>query len=122
HLAAAEHLGQAFGAGEQEIVEVIAAHYLDAYHAAPEVDDAPEIKAKAQEMLTRAGERAASLAANEEAQHYFERAAELAGDPLAEAGLLERAGATAWAAGRAEQARAHFERALELLEAQGMAL
>ena len=29
-------------------------------------------------MLTRAGERAASLAANDEAQHYFERAAELA--------------------------------------------
>ena len=36
-------------------------------------------------MLTRAGERAASLAANDEAQHYFERAAELADDPLAEA-------------------------------------
>ena len=87
---------QAFGAGEQEIVEVIAAHYLDAYRAAPDADDAAEIKAKALEMLTRAGERAASLAANEEAQHYFERAAELADDPLAEAGLLERAGATAW--------------------------
>ena len=29
HLAAAAHLVQAFGAGEQEIVEVIAAHYLD---------------------------------------------------------------------------------------------
>ena len=86
HLAAAAYLVQAFGAGEQEIVEVIAAHYLDAYRAAPDADDAAEIKAKALEMLTRAGERAASLAANEEAQHYFERAAELADDPLAEAG------------------------------------
>jgi class 3 adenylate cyclase/tetratricopeptide (TPR) repeat protein len=120
HLAAAAHLVQAFGAGEQEIVEVIAAHYLDAYHAAPDADDAPEIKARAQEMLTRAGERAASLAANEEAQHYFERAAELAGEPLAEAVLYERAGATAWSAGRADQAQGHFERALELFEAQGM--
>jgi class 3 adenylate cyclase len=54
HLAAAAHLTQAFGAGEQEIVEVVAAHYLDAYRAAPDADDAPEIKARAQEMLARA--------------------------------------------------------------------
>jgi class 3 adenylate cyclase/tetratricopeptide (TPR) repeat protein len=120
HLAAAAHLVQAFGAGEQEIVEVIAAHYLDAYRAAPDADDAPEIKARAQEMHTRAGERAASLAANEEAQHYFERAAELTDEPLAEAALLERAGATAWASGRADQAQVHLGRALELYEGQGM--
>src|SRR5439155_24259593 len=105
HLAAAEHLGQAFGAGEQEIVEVIAAHYLDAYGAAPDADDAPEIRARAQEMLTRAGERAASLAANDEALHYFERAAGLSDEPLAEAALRERAGATAWVGGRPEQAQ-----------------
>ena len=118
HLAAAAHLLQAFGAGEQEIVEVIAAHYLDAYRASPDADDAADIRVRAQEMLTRAGERAASLAANEEAQHYFERAAELADDPLAEAALHERAGATAWASGRAEEAQTHFARALELFEAQ----
>ena len=120
HLAAAAHLVQAFGAGEQEIVEVVAAHYLDAYHAAPEAEDAPEIKAKARETLTRAGERAASLAANEEAQHCFERAAELTDDPVAEAGLRERAGATAWASASVVQAGAHFERALELYEGQGL--
>src|SRR5581483_10172015 len=57
HLAAAAHLVQAFGAGEQEIVEVVAAHYLDAYDAAPDAEDAVEIRARAQEMLTRAGER-----------------------------------------------------------------
>jgi class 3 adenylate cyclase/tetratricopeptide (TPR) repeat protein len=119
HLAAAAHLVEAFGAGEQEIVEVIAAHYLDAYRAAPEAEDAAEIKTKALEMLTRAGERAASLAANEEAQHYFERAAELADDPLVEAGLCERAGATAWVDGRLEAARVQFQRALELYESEG---
>ncbi len=120
HLAAAGHLMQAFGAGEQEIVEVIAAHYLDAYQTAPRADDAPEIKARAREMLTRAGERAASLAANDEAQHYFERAAELADDPLTEAQLHERSGETARSSGRAEQAQAHLGRALELYEAQGL--
>jgi predicted ATPase/class 3 adenylate cyclase len=119
HLAAAAYLVQAFGAGEQEIVEVIAAHYLDAYRAAPDAEDAPEIKSRAQEMLTRAGERAASLAANDEAQHYFERAAELSDDPLVEAALRERAGSAAWVAGRVEPAQAHFQRSLELYEAQG---
>jgi tetratricopeptide (TPR) repeat protein len=119
HLAAAEYLVEAFGAGEQEIVEVVAAHYLDAYRAAPDADDAPEIKLKAQEMLARAGERSASLAASDEAQHYFERAAELSDDSLARASLLERAGTTAWRAGRVEQAQAHFQGALELYEAQG---
>jgi class 3 adenylate cyclase/tetratricopeptide (TPR) repeat protein len=119
HLAAAAHLSQAFGAGEQEIVEVIAAHYLDAYQAAPDAEDAQEIKASAQEMLARAGERAASLAANDEAQHYFERAAELSDDPLVEAELHERAGATAWSAGRLEQAQHHLERALDLYESEG---
>jgi class 3 adenylate cyclase/tetratricopeptide (TPR) repeat protein len=120
HLAAAAHLAHAFGAGEQEIVEVVAAHYVDAYQAAPDADDAPEIKAKAQEMLARAGERAASLAANDEAQHYFEQAAELSDDPVVEAQLHERAGRTAFASGRVEEARSHFERALELFEEQGM--
>jgi class 3 adenylate cyclase/tetratricopeptide (TPR) repeat protein len=120
HLAAAAYLVQAFGAGEQEIVEVIAAHYVDAYRAAPDAEDAQEIKLKAQEMLTRAGERAASLAANDEAQNYFERAAELADEPVTEASLRERAGTTAWVAGRTDQARAHFEQALQLYEGQGL--
>jgi tetratricopeptide (TPR) repeat protein len=71
-------------------------------------------------MLTRAGERAASLAANEEAEHCFERAAGLSDDTLDEAKLRERAGATAWSAGRAEQAQRHLERALELYEGAGM--
>jgi len=60
------------------------------------------------------------LAANEEAQHYFERAAELADDPLVEAGLRERAGATAWVAGRRNEARAQYERALEVYETQNL--
>ena len=119
HLAAAEYLAQAFGAGEQEIVEVIAAHYLDAYRAAPDADDAPEIKARAGELLVRAGERAASLAANDEAQHCFERAADLADEPLAEAALRERAGGTAYDAGRVEEAQRHYERARELYEQEG---
>ena len=55
-------------ADEDEVVEVIASHYLAAYEAAPDADDAAEIRGKAQAMLARAGERAASLAAAAEAQ------------------------------------------------------
>jgi class 3 adenylate cyclase/tetratricopeptide (TPR) repeat protein len=119
HLAAAAHLERSFSSGEQEIVEVVAAHYRDAYAAAPEDEDAGEIKAKARQMLARAGERAASLAAVEEAQHYFEHAVELADDPLVEAELRERAGEMASLGLRHDQAEAHFRRSLELLEAAG---
>ena len=52
---------------------------------------------RAREMLERAGERAASLAAGEEAKRYFEQAAELADDPLVRARLHERAGEMALA-------------------------
>src|SRR5207248_94019 len=45
HLAAAAHLEQALG--EQEVVEVVASHYLDAYEAAPDAPDAAEIRTKA---------------------------------------------------------------------------
>ena len=39
---------------DDEVVEVIALHYLAAYRASPEAADAPEIRAKARERLARA--------------------------------------------------------------------
>jgi len=99
HLAAAAHLERTVAATEAELVEVIAAHYFDAYEAAPEADDAAALRAKAGEQLALAGERAASLAANEEAQRYFEKAAGLTEDGLVRARLLEQAGDAAQAAG-----------------------
>jgi tetratricopeptide (TPR) repeat protein len=114
HLAAAAHLEQALS--EQEVVEVVAAHYLDAYKLASGAPDAAEIKTAAVERLAGAGDRAASLGANEEAQRYFEQAAELADEPSQEARLRERAGASAFWAGRMDQAQAQLSRALELWE------
>jgi tetratricopeptide (TPR) repeat protein len=98
---------------------VLASHYLAAYEAAPDDTDADEIKQRAAELLARAGERAASLAASEEAAHYFERAASLAEDPLEQAHLIERSGQMALRAGRSDQAQARFEQALALLNAAG---
>jgi len=105
HLAAAEHLRTAWVGEEDEIAEVLASHYLEAYRAATEADDAEAIRDLARATLVRAGERAASLAAGEEAQRYFEQAAELTGDPAEVAALLERAGMMAWRAGHVDEAR-----------------
>jgi tetratricopeptide (TPR) repeat protein len=91
HLAAAAHLEAAF-ANEDEIAEVIASHYLDAYSAQPDANDAEEVKAKAQAALVRAGDRAESLGAAGEALRYLEQASELTDDPLGRAALLDRAG------------------------------
>jgi class 3 adenylate cyclase/tetratricopeptide (TPR) repeat protein len=120
HLAAARHLATAWS-DEQEIVEVVASHYLDAYRVMPDADDAPEIKAQAREALARAGERAFSLAATTEAARVFSQAAELADDPLTEADLRERAGRAAIMGADLSFALGELERAHALYEAEGAA-
>jgi tetratricopeptide (TPR) repeat protein len=71
-------------------------------------------------MLTRAGDRAASLAAREEALRYFARAAEMADDDADRAALHERAGENANAASRFDQATEHFQAAIGLFESLGL--
>jgi class 3 adenylate cyclase/tetratricopeptide (TPR) repeat protein len=119
HIAAAEFLEAGAGADEDDIVEVIASHYFDAYRAGPDAPDAPEIKERARDRLIRAAERASSLGASLEAQRYFERAVELTDEPLAQADLLERAAMMAEAGARSDQAVTQFERSIALFEAQG---
>ena len=118
HLAAAAFLGSG-RAEEDDVVEVVASHYLEAYHASKGETDATDIRDKARDWLMRAAERAASLAANLEAQTYYERAVELTDDPLVQAGLLEQAGVMAEVGVRSDQAVARFERAIELFEGAG---
>jgi class 3 adenylate cyclase/tetratricopeptide (TPR) repeat protein len=118
HLAAAEHLQAAF-AEEDEIAEVIAAHYLAAHDATPDARDARAIRDRALDMLARAGERAASLGASGEAHRAFEQAAELASEPEREARLRERAGTAAYLADRHEQAASQLERSLALFQEAG---
>jgi class 3 adenylate cyclase/tetratricopeptide (TPR) repeat protein len=119
HLAAAAYLEQAWG--EHEVVEVVASHYLNAYEAAPATADAAEIKEKARAALTRAGERAASLAAAAEAQRYFEQSAGLTDEPFQRAELLGRAGDMAGYAGDPDTARRLIEESIAIYEAEGNA-
>jgi class 3 adenylate cyclase/tetratricopeptide (TPR) repeat protein len=118
HLAMAAYLESNWAAEEEEIVEVIASHYAEGFSLAPDAADAEEIKGKARDALVRAGERAASLAANEEAQHYFERAMDLESDPLERAHLAERAGESARAGAHADVAVGHFEQAIHAFDAE----
>jgi class 3 adenylate cyclase len=118
HLAAAAYLEESWG--EHEVVEVVAAHYLDAYELVPDAADAAEIRARAGERLARAGERAASLGANEEGERYYAQAAELGDDPVRKAELVEQAGRMAWLGARAERARALLADAHAVFEANGL--
>ncbi|HEV8099728.1 MAG TPA: AAA family ATPase, partial [Gaiellaceae bacterium] len=113
HLAAAHYLETAF-ADEDEVAEVLASHYVAAFEAAPDAEDAPAVRAKAGSMLARAGARAGSLGAPDEGQRYYEQAAELADDPLVAAALLEHAGRLAVQANRPGEARERLERAIAL--------
>ena len=119
HLRVAALLESGVGPDEEEIAEVIASHYLEAYRATPDADDAAELRVKAGERLRAAAERAASLAANDEARRYFDQAAELAEVPLLKAELLERAGSVAFVDGLASEAESRFDQALALFEAEG---
>ncbi len=114
HLATAAYLLSLPGSDEDEIVEVVAQHLIDALDAAPDASDAGEIRDRAREMLVRAGERAASLAATAEAQRAYERAAGLSDDALVQAELFERAGMMARVGARGEEAKVCFDRAIAL--------
>ena len=116
HLAAATQLENTFGSAEQEIAEVVASHYLAAYEAHVDADDADEIKARARELLARAAERAASLGALGEARRSYEQAAELSDEPVERALLLEKASRNAMANAESEAAEEGLRAALELLQ------
>ncbi len=119
HLAVADHLELTWGADDDEIVEVVAAHLVDALSLAPDAEDAQDIRARARDMVVRAAERAASLAAGEEALRYFSQAVELADEEEQRATLHERAGQMATAAANVDAATTHLTEAMRLFHELG---
>jgi class 3 adenylate cyclase/tetratricopeptide (TPR) repeat protein len=119
HLAVADNLERSWSGDEDEIVEVLASHYVEALRLAPDADDAPAIRAKACGTLTRAGERARSLAAPRAARTYFQRAAELTESNLERAALKEQAGFMADISGLVEEGIAELGEAADLFSAEG---
>ena len=64
HLAVAEHLRRTFPNDGEEVAEVIAAHYRDAYDAARDTPDADTLRTQAVAALARAGKRTHSPSAH----------------------------------------------------------
>ena len=119
HLAAASYLGEQAGIEPDEIAEVIATHYRDAYQAAPSADDADDIRRQALAWLQRAGERSAALGAPEDARRAFDAAAELTVDDAERAALLERSGELALVGGELELAVERLQEGRSLFLASG---
>jgi class 3 adenylate cyclase/tetratricopeptide (TPR) repeat protein len=119
HLAVAEHLRGTFANDGEEVVDVIARHYLDALSAAADAADADETRERAIEVLTRAGERANRTGDKGRAAAQFARAAELrlataATDAAADAaGLWERAAEAALDNAEWDSAVSYADRAQE---------
>jgi class 3 adenylate cyclase/tetratricopeptide (TPR) repeat protein len=103
HLTAAEYLAGVFANEGDEVAEVIATHLLDAYHAAADDPDAPELQARAVAALRRAARRAVTAGAPEVAQRAYLTASEHAGEEE-RPGLVQAAGEMAVQAGRLEEA------------------
>jgi tetratricopeptide (TPR) repeat protein len=118
HLAAARYLEA--GSGDQdELAEVLAAHYLSAYSEQPDAADADEVKQRARELLASAGKRASALGAPAEAQRYLQQAADLADVSEERARLLETAGENAVRAAANDSAIALLTEAIALYEQRG---
>ncbi len=116
HLAAADHLRTSYAEDLDEVVEVVAAHYLAANEAMPDAEDAAAVRGEAKVMLVRAGVRAESLTAATEARRYFEQAAAFAPEDAERAALLDRAGTMASRAGDADGARSLLQAAITIHE------
>ncbi|MGH9294664.1 MAG: ATP-binding protein, partial [Acidimicrobiales bacterium] len=71
HLAVAAHLRAAFADDGEEMADAIARHYLDARAAMPSDKDEEEITSQALSFLVRAGERAKSSGALQQAATAF---------------------------------------------------
>jgi class 3 adenylate cyclase/tetratricopeptide (TPR) repeat protein len=118
HLAAAAHIEQSF-TQEDEVVEVLASHYLAALEAAPDAENAAAIRTTTREMLSRAGDRAGSVGAADQGSRYYEQAAALADHPHEEAALLLQAGRLAIQGNRLDTARQRLERVLDIFTQAG---
>jgi tetratricopeptide (TPR) repeat protein len=101
HLAVAAHLRSSFPGDGEEVVDVLARHYLDALHAVPTDPDADEVRDQAVAALVRAGDRSNRTGSPRRAVDSYVSAAELLREGQREdadvraADLLERAAAAA---------------------------
>ena len=119
HLAIATHLRASFPNDGEEVAEVVAAHYLEAYEAAHDDPDAGQLRAQALETLRRAARRAEMVGAPEAAERAYRTAMELTADDEERLQLTEAAGDMALRASRYEESIALYRQVSGSLEAAG---
>ncbi|MBV9604799.1 MAG: hypothetical protein JO027_06820, partial [Solirubrobacterales bacterium] len=129
HVAAGEYLSRAFANEGEDVAEVVAAHYLQAYRCASGGEDAERLRAEAVTALRRGAQRAAGVGAPLSAERAYRRAIELASGDDERIELIEAAADMALVDGRYEDALALFEDAVARLtqlarprEAAGLAV
>ena len=119
HLAAANYLSRTFAHEGEDVAEVVAAHYLQAYRSAASDSDALELRAEAVSALRRGAQRAAAVGAPQTAERAYARAFDLAGDDEERAELTEAAGDMALVDGRYDDALGLFDDAAARLSVIG---
>ena len=118
HLAVAEHLQTAFANGGEEVAELIAAHYLQAYHAAP-AEEQDQLREQTVHALARAGHRAGQVGAPDTAENHYRSAADLSTDEQQQASLTASAADMAKQAGRDVDALTLYQTAERLHTSAG---
>jgi tetratricopeptide (TPR) repeat protein len=119
HLAVAAYLQSEGEGDEDDVVEVIASHYVDALRSDPDAEDASQTRGRARDMLIRAGDRAVMLAAPAEVAALLQPGAGLHRRRPGQGRLEERAGHAAVTAGRFPETRAHLNRAIAAYRSEG---
>jgi class 3 adenylate cyclase/tetratricopeptide (TPR) repeat protein len=119
HLAAAQYLSRTFDNQGEDVAEVVAAHYLQAYRCAANDSDALALRAEAVSALRRGAQRAAAVGAPQTAERAYRRAIDLAGSDDERVELTQAAGGMALIDGRYDDALELFEDAAMTLERLG---
>ena len=78
HLAVAAHLRASFPRDGEEVIDVVARHYVDALDAVPDDVDVDDVRRVAIDVLARGGERAIRTGSPRRAATCYRDAAELA--------------------------------------------
>ena len=113
HLAIARY---AESLDDEELAGIVAAHYLEAYRAAPDALGVDETVASALAWLERAGSRALSLGSPEQSFEIFEQALELAIDERLLATLHLKASEAAGRFFKKTEATSHAEQAIAIYD------
>ncbi len=118
HLAVAQLLEQE-AASSEDVVPVLAQHYLDALAAVPGDEDSEVLRNRAVEQLRRAADRALALGAPGEAAGHLDAAYEQAADPAQRAQIASDLAEAMFHTGRYHEGAEHAQEATQVFDQLG---